>query len=130
MPWLSLALALLTYLLSPKDTATQRRNALLGAAVVGGATYATTHYTDWGKENLGQFDGVVDTSTVPVADPTSSTLVPATTGASATSNGLWDKIKSWGPLAASAVVGGAVATGSNRILIIGAVALGAYLLLK
>lgn len=60
MPWLSIFMALLAWLSADKSTPAARTNALMGAALAGGATYAVTHGTDWGKANLGQFDGVVD----------------------------------------------------------------------
>lgn len=58
MPWLSIFMALLAWLSSDKSTPEARTKALLGAAVVGGGTYAVTHATDWGQANLGALDGV------------------------------------------------------------------------
>lgn len=132
MPWLSIAMALLTYLLLPTGSATQRRNALLGALAVGGATFATTHYTDWGQENLGQFDGVIPETVGPPAPGTGYIAPPGQQGGSLPSGwaGLWSTLQSWGAAGTAAVLGtGIVATsGQAKWLLYGGLALGAYLL--
>lgn len=76
MPWLSIFIALLNYLLASKNTPKERRNALLGSLAAGAGTYAVTHYTDWGKEALGKFDGVT-----PVGSALSSLPADATNAA-------------------------------------------------
>lgn len=134
MPWLTIALTLLTYFLSPRGTAAERRNALLGAAAVGVGTYAVSHYTDWGQENLGQFDGVVDSTSVPAPSgtTTAATTTPVAAASSGSTSGFWSTLKSWGAAGTAAVFGvtaGAV-TGNNNLLIIGALAIGAIILLK
>lgn len=58
MPWLTIIMTLLSYFLSKKGGASDSQ-ALLTAGLVGGATYYTTHNTEWGRTNLGKFDGVV-----------------------------------------------------------------------
>lgn len=59
MPWVTLIMAILSYLMSPRNTPAERRRAVLNGVVAGGVTYGVTHYTDWGRENLGQFDGAI-----------------------------------------------------------------------
>lgn len=135
MPWLTIAITLLTYLLQPRGTSAERRKALIGAALAGGATYAVTHYTDWGKENLGQFDGVIPTDNLPTVD-TENTGGGATVGVkpgnTTPTSGFWDTLTSWGPGGTAAVVGtGAAAlTGNTKWLLIGGAALLAFALLK
>lgn len=132
MPWLSIAIALVTYLLMPKGTADERRRALLGAVAAGGATYAVSHYTDWGKENIGQFDGVIPEGAAPVANPAVPSPSPQVSiPGQTTTSGFWDTLKSWGPTGTATVVGvGAAAAGSTNWLLIGAIVAGAILLLK
>lgn len=60
MPWLTIIIMVLQYLMSSRNTPQERRQAVLRSVLAGGITYATTHYTDWGKENLGQFDGAIE----------------------------------------------------------------------
>lgn len=135
MPWLTIAIAIITYLLQPRGTADERRKALAGAVLAGGATYAVTHYTDWGQENLGQFDGVIPTDKLPVVDSgnaTGSATPGVKPGNTAPTTGFWDTLKSWGPTGTAAVVGTGVAaaTGNRKWLLIGGAALVAYLILK
>lgn len=135
MPWLTIAITLLTYLLQPRGTPAERRKALLGAALAGGATYATTHYTDWGKVNLGQFDGVIPTDSLPIVDTgnaSGGSTVGVKPGNVSPTSGLWNTLTSWGPTGTAAVVGtGAAAlTGNTKWLLIGGAALLAIALLK
>lgn len=126
--WLSLIIALLTYLLSPRDTSAQRRNALVTAAAAGGVTYAVSEYTDWGQENLKPLDDTIGDFILPAKDPTAT---PTTTNTTANTNG-WDVLKDWGPteiVAASAGVA-AVTSGNKNWLLWGGVAIGALFLLK
>lgn len=129
MPWLSLLMTLLAYLLAPRGTAAERRNALLGAALVGGGTYAVTHYTDWGKENLGQFDGVIDDEVMGPPAPGTGYKPPPSGSAW---DRFWQTIQSWGPGGTAAVIGtgAAAVSGNMNWLIIGGLAIGAILLLK
>lgn len=64
MPWLSIIMALITWLSADKSTPKARTKALLAAGLVGGTTYAVSHYTDWGKANLGSLDGVTTSNLV------------------------------------------------------------------
>lgn len=140
MPWLTIFMTLLTFFLAGGDDKEKRTTALAAAAGVGLGTYYTTHETDWGKTNLGSLDGVVPTAVAanPVIDATGQPVVVdgnavktnsgVTAGSSAS---VWDTLKSWGAAGTAAVVGVGVgaATGTNWLLI-GGLAVVAYLLLK
>lgn len=113
MPWLTILMMLISYFTSSRDTPEQRRKAALTAAVVGGATYYATHETDWGRENLGQFDGVAQPTRLPDGTLDPSAIAGASApGASATSPPTgttgWDVLKGWGPGGTAAVVGGGI----------------------
>lgn len=136
--WLSLFIALITYLLSPKDTSAQRKRALLNAAVAGGATYALTQYTDWGQEVSNSFDGAIGVgNTVGDSEGEHSTR-PVTigspgTGTAGPSRSLWSTLTSWGAAGTAAVVGvtgAAVGGSSTNWLPILLLAGGAILLLR
>lgn len=138
--WLSLALAILTYLLSSKGTASQRQSALAKAALVGGGSYLVTQNTDWGKDISGKFDSAVGLG--PTATPAAAAAaangerpISVGTSASGTSpngNGLWSTLSGWGAAGIGAVAGASLAGGSgtSKILLYGALALGAYFILK
>lgn len=113
MPWLTILMMLISYFASSRDTPEQRRKAALTAAVVGGATYYATHETDWGRDNLGQFDGVAQPTRLP--DGTIDPKAVAATGNPATSatkppagTSGWDVLTSWGAGGTAAVVGGGI----------------------
>lgn len=153
--WLSALIALLTYLLSPRNTTKERQQALINAGLAGGATYLATEYTDWGKEASNTFDSAIGVSKKTPLQPATSTIaddgsvrgesgdaitqafagpVGAPNKTPAKGGSLWDTIAGWGP-ATMAMVGGAtgLAVGSGNgssILVWGALALGAFLLLK
>lgn len=134
--WLTLAVTLITYLLSPRGTSEERRSALITAGLVGGGTYLATEYTDWGKDLSDGFDGLIGVdSKTPVAavgtttDASGSTrlpdgtLKPAVAGAvgavnktPATGSSIWESLGSWGP-AAAGLVTGAVVSGSSSNLV-------------
>lgn len=129
--WISIAIAILTYLLSPRDTASERRNALLRAAALGGGAYVVATNTDWGKDISQSFDGAIGVSTAPSADVTDSVLKPSpsVSGSTGTGSGLWSSLSSWGKAGVGFVAGSAVSGGLGSwlpILLIG----GAILLLK
>lgn len=59
MPWLSIIMAIISFLATlKKDKSNVGRAALVGAAA-GLGTYYVTHETEWGRTNLGSLDGVV-----------------------------------------------------------------------
>lgn len=120
--WLSLIIALLAYLLSPRDTADERRRALLGAAAAGGATYAVTEYTDWGKTNLKPLDGAIGNAILPGKDPGATNGVPGgspvgTGGVATGGASVWSGLSGWvAPALAGAGVAGAIGTFPSWVL--------------
>lgn len=139
--YLSLALALVTYLLSPKGTTAERQQALMAAAAVGGLSYVATANTDWGKNLSTSFDGAIGVGTPATAVSTDaanttstaqSAAVAAPNSAASTSStggGLWSSISGWGAAAVGAVAGGTLASGSSWILP-AAIAAGLFLILR
>lgn len=145
MPWLSIIMALLTFFASGGAKKENRGKAALAALGVGAATYGVTHYTDWGKENLGFLDGVETTGTGistalttanGTAATTPATAAPGTTAPSTTTagnSGLWNSLSGWltspaGQLTTGAAAG--TALGMPKWLLWGGMAVGAYLILK
>lgn len=143
--WISIILAVLTYLLSPNDTAEERRKALLKAAAVGGASYLVTENTDWGKDISNSFDKMIGVgggdkpigqkgegtaANLVDVDKVSTVVKPPTTGAGGA--GFWNTLTSWGAAGTAAVVGTAgVATGKiPSWLIVAGLGLAALLILK
>lgn len=135
--WLSLIIALLTYLLSPKNTAAERQAALLNAAVAGGATYAVTEYTDWGKENLQPLDTKISNAILPTKTSGSTTtggggsLPTVPDGTKVTETGsIWDSLSGWvAPAVAGLGIGGLVA-GIPGWALLALAGIVAYLILK
>lgn len=133
--WLALIIAVLTYLLSPRDTSTDRKQALLKAAGAGAITYGISEYTDWGKENLKPLDNKIsgvfspdvktDANGNPIKDPNAAKVTTGSTG-----SGVWDAVKSWGPTVVGTVGAAAVASSIPSWVMWAALAAGAYLLLK
>lgn len=139
MTWLTIIMTLLSFFAAGGAKKENRGKAALIAAGVGAATYYTTHETQWGQENLGQWDGVeIGTdefgnnvvSTGPTRDP--SQIKPGSVSDSG-SNGFWNTLGGWLKSPAGQVttgVAGASALGLPKWLIWGGAALGLYLLLK
>lgn len=133
--WLALIMAVLTYLLSSRDTSTERKQALLKAAGAGAITYGITEYTDWGKENLKPLDGKIsgvfspevktDANGNPIQNANSGKTTSGSTGSS-----VWDAIKGWGPAIVGTVGAAAVASSIPSWVLWAALAAGAYLLIK
>lgn len=153
--WLSLLLTVLSYLLSPRDTSKERRQALLRSIAVGGASYAVTEYTDWGSQISDKFDDAIglgaddptakgrmvdaegnvydaDGALVQAGSIGSTTPNSPTNASGAASTGFWKTLQSWGPTGTAAVVGaGALAaTSGSKTWVFAAVGLGAILLLR
>lgn len=129
--WLTLAVMLITYLLSPKGTDKEKRQALTNAALAGGAAYVATEYTDWGKDLSNQFNGALGiggTSTT-AAEAASGTKVPSGTTTTGSGSGL-GSLGNWitGGLAAGA--GAGIVSKMPSWVLYAALGLGAYLLLK
>lgn len=141
MPWLSIIVTLISFFAAGGSKPENRARAAAIGLAAGAATYGISHYTDWGKENLGRLDGVVvagggetDVNKKPTA--TTSTGVPIPVGtsspASSGSTGLFSAI---GGALSNPVVAGAtgLAAGSlmsKNTLIWIALGLGAFLILK
>lgn len=148
MPWLTIIMAVLTFFMSGGAKKENRSKALLAAGAVGLGTYAVTHYTDWGAENLGSLDGVTTTTaedgtvTRTNADGTTSTIkaptgsTPANNStAGAGSSGFWSGLTGWltspaGQITTGAAGASAVMGGIPKWVLWGGIAVGAYLLLK
>lgn len=140
MPWLSIIMAVLTFFLSGGMKKEKRGTAALAAIGVGAGTYYVTHNTDWGQENLGQWDGVDVTvnedgsSTIGTGPKNPDVKVPAG-GASGDSgaSGFWNTIGGWLRSPAGQVTTGAAgasALGMPKWLVWGGIGLAAYLILK
>lgn len=140
MPWLSILMALFSFFAARKGKSSNNARAAIAATAAGLGTYYVTHDTDWGKENLGQFDGVDalkattqitatdadgnatvnGTTSVRTTTDSSGTKVvipnsPVAPGASNTTGLLADAVKKFTPSATTAVIGGAtVASILNR----------------
>lgn len=143
MPWLTIIMAVVSFLLSGGLKKGKAGKAAAVALGVGAGTYFVTHETDWGSENLGFLDGVdldVDSdggTTVTSGDPKNpgSVKLPTTTGStgSSSANGLWNTLGGWLTSPAGQVTTGAAAgkaLGVPNWLLWGGIGLGAYLLLK
>lgn len=141
MPWLSIVMAVITFLLSGGLKKGNAGKAAAAAIGVGLGTYYATHETDWGRENLGFLDGVevkpdgsgdgarVSTG---IKDPGTAVRQPNGSGSSG-ANGLWNTLGSWLTSPAGQVTTGAAAgkaLGAPNWLVWGGVLVGGYLLLK
>lgn len=126
--WLTLVVMLVTYLLSPKGTDKEKRQALTNAALAGGATYLATEYTDWGKDISNSFDsaiGVGGTSTKSAADAATGVKTPASSG-----TGAWGSLTNWLAGGVAAGAGASIASKIPTWVIWAGLGLGAYWLLK
>lgn len=138
MPWLSIIMALVSFFLAGGSKPENRAKAAAIGLGVGAATYGVTHYTDWGKENLGNLDGVVaeggsETTSPTVTKPNGTTVsVGAGNPASSGSTGIWSALGGAvsSPVAAGAtgLLAGSLLSGSTLMWI--AVGIGAFLILK
>jgi len=100
-----------------KKSGASNTKALVTAGLAGAATYGVTHYTDWGKANLGDFDGVIPAGTTPVATSTGGTMTDVTgqliKAGSSVAGSTADVLKSWGANGTAVVLGTAAAAGSG-----------------
>lgn len=127
--WLTLAITILTYLMSPRDTAQERRNALVNAAVAGGVTYGVSNYTDWGKENLAPIDARIKNTIMPTPDPSATVVAGATSGTGTTSS-ITDALKKWAVPSAAALGVASLSSGGVNWLLVGGGVLAVVLLLR
>lgn len=139
MPWLTIVMAVVTFLLSGGMKKENRGRAALAASGVAAGTYYVTHETQWGQENLGQWDGVEITTnedgsqTVAAGPKDPGTKIPGGATANSGSGGFWNTLGGWLKSPAGQVTtgaAGATALGLSNWLIWGGVGLAAYLLLK
>lgn len=119
MPWLSIIMAIIAALVSLKSKPKDTGRAVAAAALGGLGTYYVTHETEWGRDLLGDLDGVVPVisdadaatgQTLPDGSkiPAGTTTIPSGTTGGATSGktvGIWDTLTSWGPTGTAAVIG-------------------------
>lgn len=141
MPWLSIIMAVITFLLSGGLKKGNAGKAAAAAIGVGAGTYYVTHETDWGRDNLGFLDGVEvkpdgttgeTTISTGIKDPGTVIRQPSGSGSSG-ANGLWNTLGSWLTSPAGQVTTGAAAgkaLGVPNWLLWGGVLVGGYLLLK
>lgn len=108
MPWLTILMSLLSFFVSKRNGASNTQ-ALLTAGLAGAGTYYVTHETDWGKTNLGAFDGVIASGTTPLKTE-GGVAVTKENGTTAATSGIDSTIgkllTSAGGTAAAATVGG------------------------
>lgn len=139
MPWLSIIMALLTFFLAGGSKPENRGKAAALGLAAGAATYGITHYTDWGRESLGQWDGLEvtvgrDGNAVSATKPDGTVVKPAVTTPTQTGNsGFWSGMGNFlssGAGQIAAVTAGAAVAGVPRWAIIGGIALLAFAILK
>lgn len=141
MPWLSIIVALVSFFLAGGSKSENRAKAAAVGLAAGTATYGITHYTDWGRENLGKLDGVVvsgggEGSSKKVPTATNANGQPITVGTgSAGASGSTGLFSAVGGALSNPVVAGAtgLAAGSlisGSTLMWIALGLGAFLILK
>lgn len=141
MPWLSIIMALVSFFLAGGSKPENRAKAAAVGMAAGAATYGVTHYTDWGRENLGNLDGVTVTGggqgtspKTPTATNASGQPISVGTGSAGASGstGLFSAIG--GALSSPVAAGAAgLAVGSSlngTTLMWIAIGLGAFLILK
>lgn len=114
MPWITILLFVLSFLTAKRNGATDGQ-AVLGAALVGGATYAVTHSDFAAGTALAEMDGVqtatqlLDANGAPVTD-SSGRPITLPSGATIDNTGkiistTGEVLKSWGGTGTAAVVG-------------------------
>lgn len=139
MPWLTIISFIVAFFVAGGAKKENRTKAALIAAGVGAAVYGTTHYTDWGEETLGRFDGIEitnDDDKTSVEGPDGSKDVPKTGVDKVTTEGnggFWNAIGGWLKSPAGQVTTGAAgasAAGIPNWMILGGAAVGIYLLTK
>lgn len=113
MPWLTLLSILLSYFASRASGASATKSAIT-AGLVGGATYYTTHETEWGRANLGSLDGLGTVGTTAVTGVNGAAIL-GTDGQPLKTvvNGTADVLKSWGATGTAAVVATGAAAGAG-----------------
>lgn len=123
MPWLSIIMAIISALASLKKNPDKKGQAVAAAALGGLGTYYVTHETEWGRDLLGDWDGVVvqpaadakdpEQVTLPDGSSVGKTVVNVPSASTGQTTGLWDTLKSWGPTGTAAVIGTTAVTTSS-----------------
>ena len=113
--WLSLLLALITFLMSDDGTKEGRRKALLTAGAVGAGSAYVTSQTDWGQQINGDFNefiGLDDTWTGLASDASGSPSSPTTGVAVPTAprgdGGVFSNVPTWMSTAGAGIAGAMV----------------------
>jgi len=136
MPWLSILMALLSFFSQKRDTPEQKRKAALVAGLVGAGTYYVSHETEWGREHLGQYDGVITsapTGTEVTTNPDGTVKSGLSVTAPPSGATAWDVLKAWGPTGTAAVIGTTTIAASSDLrkwLLPAGILLGIVLLVK
>lgn len=126
MPWLTILTFLLSYFASRANGASAGKS-LIAASLAGAGTYYVTHETEWGRENLGELDGLGDATTTEVLDSNGQPIPNGAGGNVKTIvGGASDVLKSWGAAGTSGVIattaaasGGLFSSENAKYLIIG-----------
>lgn len=135
--WVSIVLALISFFLTSRATGGDKKKAALAALGVGAASYYAVSNTEWGKTAAENFNSTLGITSDPAiqgqVDSTAAAgnLTVANKPAGSTA---WDVLKSWGATG-TALVAGAVGVSTGAVsgtswLLVGGLALGAFLLLK
>lgn len=149
MPWLTIIITLLSFFAS-KKSGNSTGQSLAIAGLAGSATYFTARETEWGRENLGQLDGVLSSATDPatfVGPPETLNLgsgYSSTTGANTSAaagilgtvkslgNNTADVLTGWGASGTATVVGtaGVVSALTSSPLLLAGAAVAAALIIS
>lgn len=137
--WLSLLLALLTFLLTGDGTKEGRRKALLAASVVGAGSAYVTSQTEWGEELNGDFNeffgmddtwtGVGTTGDGSTSTGTSGNTAPGN-ASGGSGGGIFSNIPGWVGAGAGVAAGATLFGNVPKWVWWAAAAGGVYLLLK
>lgn len=137
--YLMIIMFVISYLMQPHGNKEERKKALINSALVAGATYAATEYTDWGSNAEASLEGMVsgtgDEVTTTTTDPISGLPVTKTVTSTSGSKGLIGSLGNFasspaGSLALGTVVGATASTSTKNWILIGALAVGAFFILK
>lgn len=139
MPWLSIIMALVTFFLAGGAKPENRAKAAALGLGAGAATYGITHYTDWGSDTLGQWDGVEfeydeDGNVISGRTPDDTVIKPTLNPPTQTgSTGFWSTLGGFlssGAGQLAAVTGISALAGVPMWAVLAVVGLGIYLISK
>lgn len=112
--WVTLLMMLISYFLQKKSGASNTK-ALVTAGLVGAGTYYVTHETDWGKANLGAFDGVPGGGSFLEKNADGTTMTDVNGQPIKSGTGIGDVLTSWGATGTAKVLGTAGAVAGTGI---------------